>query len=556
MNKTLLLLFALLLTQVVTAQFLTLNGNIVIGEASTEGAKIIIFKNSEKIDEQIISKKGRFEAKLALDADYRLSFEKEGYITKSVSVNTEVPTEIIETNPNFPPVKLIINLLPKVENVDLTIFEQPIAILTYNYELDDFTFDKEYSDRIKDRVAQTEKEVRRVMSQKGSAALEQERLFAELIGKGQTDFDRKQWGVAIDTWKQALALKPDNQDVKTRIEQAEKEKELENARKSIEQQNELAYKLLVASGDSLFHLKKYSEAKDKFTDAIKLNKQDTYPPKKISEINALFAQEADQQKQIAEMEANYKKVITSADNAYNTKDYTAAITAYRQAIVLKPSDTYPRERIAKAEQEQAKIKQQVVAEQEQKRKEEQRRLSLKNDYDKIIAEADLAFKTENYALAKLRYTDADNLNLGEEYPKKQLLEIENIINSSKYKAKLAEYNKNKGLAEKAMSAQSYASAKFYYQQAIAILPIDRESIDKKISEIDRLIEAEQLAAINKEYQEHIDKADKASKEKSYAVAKFYYQKALGLKKDDKYAKEKLVEVEKQIGERKEKSVEL
>ena len=89
-----------------------------------------------------------------------------------------------------------------------------------------------------------------------------------------------------------------------------------------------------------------------------------------------------------------------------------------------------------------------------------------------------------------------------------------------------------------------------------ILPIDKENIEKQIIEIDKQIEAEQLAAVQKEYKEHIGKADKAFKDKAYAVAKFYYQKALGVKINDSYAKQKLQEVEKHISSRQEKAAEL
>ena len=120
----------------------------------------------------------------------------------------------------------------------------------------------------------------------------------------------------------------------------------------------------------------------------------------------------------------------------------------------------------------------------------------------------------------------------------------------------SKYKKNKEMAEKAAAAKNYASAKFYYQKARDILPIDKDDIEKHIAEIDQLIEAERLATIEKEYKKQIEKADQAYKDKSYAIAKFYYQKALEVKENDQYAKERLAEVEKNIGERTEKTLEL
>lgn len=543
-----------------SAQSIIINGIMVIDNATPEGSKIIISKNGNKVDEQTLNKKGRFDLKLAFDSDYKLTFEKAGFVTKMISVNTEVPEEILESNPDFPPIKLTITLYPYVDEVDLSIFEQPIAILAYNQEIDDFKFDEEYSAKIKNRIAKAEQDIRRYIASKGAAAQEEARKFAALVGKGQQAFDKKEWQEAISQWNQALEMKPANDELKQKIASAQKEAELEAARRAVAQQNEQAYKLLIGSADSLFTLKKYADAKEKYTAAMRLNEKDSYPPNKIREIDSILAtlakEDAAKKKQQADAEAAYQKTIAMADQAFKNREFDKSITTYRQALVMKTNENYPKEMIAKAEQALAEIKKQEAAEAERLRIEKERRNSLKEKYAALIAEADAAFKKENYGMAKLRYTEADNLNLGEEYPKKQLQEIDKTINSSQYKAKLAEYNNTKTLAEKSMQQKNYAGAKVYYQKALSILSIDKEAIDGQIAEIDRLIEAAHLAEIEKAYKENIAKADKAFNEKAYAVARFYYKKALEIKIIDKYASERLKEVEKYIGERQTKEAEL
>ena len=252
----------------------------------------------------------------------------------------------------------------------------------------------------------------------------------------------------------------------------------------------------------------------------------------------------------------YQKTIAQADRSYQAQEYRQAITTYRQALALKSEEAYPRNMIGKAEQALAALEKQQADEAEKQRQEEERINTLKLKYTGIIAEADQAFKNENYSAAKLRYSEADQLNLGEDYPRKRLGEIEQIIHSSKYKARLAEYNKNKTLAEKNLEQKNYASAKVYFQKALTLSPADKESIRERIAETDRLIEAEQLAALDKAYQANTDKADKAYAEKAYAIAKFYYQKALEIKIGDKHATERLQEIEKYIGERQTKEAEL
>ena len=165
--------------------------------------------------------------------------------------------------------------------------------------------------------------------------------------------------------------------------------------------------------------------------------------------------EAITQQQLAEAEATYQKTIAQADRSYQAQEYRQAITTYRQALALKSEEAYPRNMIGKAEQALAALEKQQADEAEKQRQEQERINTLKLKYTGIIAEADQAFKNENYSAAKLRYSEADQLNLGEDYPRKRLGEIEQIIHSSKYKARLAEYNKNKTLAEKNLEQKTY-----------------------------------------------------------------------------------------------------
>ncbi len=487
-----------------TAQSLVINGYVVIEESGTEGTKLTISRNGEHTEERHLDKRGKFDLKLALGADYALSFERSGYITKNVTINTEVPEEVVETNPDFPPVRLIINLLPFIEGPDLTIFEQPIAILNYNYELDDFTFDKEYESSIREQVNRAEQDVRTALTRQSADERAREKLFAELAAKGQSSFGQKRWEEAIGFWTEALQVKPDK-EVEQRIEMARKELELERENLRLAE---------------------------------------------------LRKQEAEQQKAEADRTARYTQLITAADGFFNARSYQEAIQNYRQALEVKPGEGYPRERIIKAEEAMVLQKQQQELAAEKERLAAKQKAELMVRYNRIIEKADAGVKAEQYTVARTLFQEADQLNTGESYPQERIKAIDNILNSTKYQQKLAEFKKQKEIAEQEMSGKNYAAAKFYFQKAMGILPIENEEIGKRIEEIDRLIAAEQTALIEKQYKEQIEKADKAWKEKAYAVARFYYQKALEVKPKDDYASKQLAEVEKHISDRSEKTVEL
>lgn len=190
--------------------------------------------------------------------------------------------------------------------------------------------------------------------------LEKERKFAALVNKGQQSFDNKEWNTAIGYWNEALQIKPDHKELEKQISAARQEIEQEASRKATELQNERAYKLLLASADSMFHAKQYKEAKDKYTTATRLNDKDVYPANKIQEINsiltALAKQETAKLKQEEEKNIAYQKAINIANQAFTAKEYTKAIGVYKQASDIKTNETYPKEMIAKAEQALAELK--------------------------------------------------------------------------------------------------------------------------------------------------------------------------------------------------------
>jgi hypothetical protein len=76
MKNLLILLGILLSSPFVVAQHLAINGNVAIANNSPEGTRVVVIKNGNKLDEQVLNKKGHFDLKLAFDADYKISFEK------------------------------------------------------------------------------------------------------------------------------------------------------------------------------------------------------------------------------------------------------------------------------------------------------------------------------------------------------------------------------------------------------------------------------------------------------------------------------------------------
>ena len=88
----------------------------------------------------------------------------------------------------------------------------------------------------------------------------------------------------------------------------------------------------------------------------------------------------------AEKDRQYNDAIAQADEAFNQKEYENARTAYRSALNIKPEETYPQQQIDKIGDLMAQLS------------------AAQKAYEEAIAQADKAFKAEEFEPAKTAYT--------------------------------------------------------------------------------------------------------------------------------------------------------
>lgn len=83
--------------------------------------------------------------KLDFNKKYTLVFTKPGYITKTIEINTSAPSARISTG--FEPYKIGVKLfLQNAEN--MVVYNQPVAQIKYDANIDEFNFDTDYSKSI------------------------------------------------------------------------------------------------------------------------------------------------------------------------------------------------------------------------------------------------------------------------------------------------------------------------------------------------------------------------------------------------------------------------
>lgn len=552
-----------------------------------EGVTVTIKKNGAVWKTITSEAAGKFMASLEPDGIYLIEFSKPGHVTKRIEFSTKnVPPDDAKFGFEFP---MEMNLFEKMEGLDVSILNKPIAKVAFNPATGYMDYDPEYTksiktelDRLKQELAtrlknqEAEQKAKQASYDKAILAADKafttqkwqeakpfydeaalifpnetypktqlsaisdklaaiegaNKMYNTAIAEGDKAFAEKKWDVATLNFQKAVSYKP------TEKYPADKLNEIKNI-VAAEKKNAEDYKIAIAAGDQFFSLKDYVKAKDSFTKAVALKSNEVYPKTKLTEIDKLIGDT--KQKDI-----DYASAIAEADKLFVAKDYEKSKVSYNKALAVKSSEEYPKKKIAEADK--------FLGDQKK----------IEEDYKNAIALADQAFAAKDYPKAKTNYQQASLIKVNEKYPKDKMLEIESILGGlskkdAEEKAKNKQYDDLIVSADLAFKSKSYESAKTSFNSALAIKANEKYPQDK-IKEIDQILadlaikknaeESSNLAEKqkNEKYQAFIDLADKGMQNKSYDIAKTNYNLALGVKSSEKYPKDKLVEIENILSE--------
>ncbi|MCF6342374.1 MAG: hypothetical protein L3J31_06170 [Bacteroidales bacterium] len=342
------------------------------------------------------------------------------------------------------------------------------------------------------------------------------------------------------------------------------------------------YSLSINKADSLLTLQLYAGAKAAYNLAMNLKPEEKYPQTKLDEINAYFTE---QQKKF---EANYAQMLLEADKLFGEKEYSRAKEKYKSALETNPDDTYPVDQLAAIE---GVFELQAA---EQKKDE---------DYNLLIAEGDRLYSNGYYDLAIKKYREAQSLKSLEQYPTGKIKEIQQLLaEAEKQKERDEAFGHQMVLAVRLFKENKLTESKSAYENALELKPHDPQP-KIQIARIDSIVEArivqqhidktsalllirgdsllqikqydkailsyeealnvkprnaiaakklsetkitkqnyEKAIAKQKSFEEAIAKGDTYLKENSYELAKTEYEKAIGLKNNEPYPKQQLVEI--------------
>ncbi|MEI8049009.1 MAG: hypothetical protein WCI92_16620 [Bacteroidota bacterium] len=335
--------------------------------------------------------------------------------------------------------------------------------------------------------------------------------FLAVITGADKLFEDRKYSESISEYRKALALRS--------LEKypAEKIAEAEKLIADLKAQ-QVAYEKAISDGDKKFAEKNYENALTFYKTALSAKPGEAYPTQKITEIQIVI----DKQKAEA---AGYASAIELADKFFTDKKYREALEPYQRAGTIKPSEKYPLEQIA--------IINNLLADQKK----------TDDDYQKLLADADLQLKAGKLAEARGFYVIAGTLKTTEKLPKDKIIEIDGILADLKQKDE--NYTKAINSAGEAYSAKNLAGAIKLYEDAGLLKPAEKFP-QERIT----YIRAE-IKAIDDNYGKAISLGDSKMASKNLMDAMNAYQNALEIKPAEEYPKSKIAEINLALSAQKE-----
>ena len=194
------------------------------------GKKLSGVKVAIKKDNQPLSSKntnaGKYDViEIPFGFIYLISFEKNGYVTKSVLIDAKNGYFIEDQGDSQIPLDMTI--FPVEDDIDYsTVTNQPVGKLRIFEE--GLALDNVYN-------SQRKSEIDKFFKQIENEAKQKETKFNDLVSDGNKSFTKSDYATAIRKYEEALKIKSDN-IVTSKLETAKKNLELANAQKEQQKQ--------------------------------------------------------------------------------------------------------------------------------------------------------------------------------------------------------------------------------------------------------------------------------------------------------------------------------
>jgi tetratricopeptide (TPR) repeat protein len=504
-------------------RYLQINGTAELNMKPVSNAVVTLYEENSKVNSVKTGSSGRFSFKLDMNKDYTVEVSKEGYVSKRIRFITNIPDEVTGIWVR----EFAVGLVKYCEGVNYSVLKDPVDVIKYSVRRQDFDSDKTFVYKVKPRLENLYIDVDQCLIEK----------YNNTLDEADKLMNDKKYDEAREKYEQAMEMFPDEAYPDEQIgkinDMIYRDKNIENL-----------YNRTLNEADALFAQKRYDEALLKYKGALKLKPQETHLNQKISEIESLKAEQDAELQAKNEADANYNLLISKGNTALAMKNYEMAKQYFSQALEIKPGNYYPSNKLQELEV--------LIAQKAQNEAEKQ---EIVKEYNNAVSRADQLFMAKNYEEAKASYEKALLVNPQESYPREKIAEIENMIKEQQEALVKAKRDALEGEYEAALAEgdnyyklKDYEAAKVAYSKAASIKP-DEFYPKQRLERINKILEDEQeqeQQALEKSYNDAIAAGENFMGDKQYELAKQEFNKALGYKPDDIYARNKISEIDRLI----------
>ena len=363
-----------------------------------------------------------------------------------------------------------------------------------------------------------------------NAANADEAAFQALLDDADRALSKDRLEEARAGFEAAKVMRPDAREPRDGLRRVdEREDALANSAEVDEEYNEL-----VEDGDIYFEREQWDRAIDKFAEAGALKPNESYPKNRMEEAQIRQADLAAQQADLIAKTIEYEALIDKANLLFRSDDYAEALAKYEAAGSVLPAERFwqqraeaCRERMAQADAKSAGRRKRAAEEVEKEAAAVLEREQREN-YNRINDGADEAFRNSDYATAISQYNEALAIFPDERYPKQRIEEAEKRLARAQDAAEA-----ERSRAESARSDSEADAVAWEEADAAADAAVDEERAAREAAEAAARSEAEQVEVA---YDQAIEAADEAYDRQQWTQAQRLYYNALAVKPGDRYAK--------------------
>lgn len=200
----------------------TVNGRMKVESGDLNGARAVVYKNGVK-ERTLTSNLSKFSLDLELGANYIISFEKDGFVSKKLSFDTRVPSDAAPNG--FTPFDFAVSLFKQYDDINTVVFNQPVGMIRYDNAAGDFDYDTDYTKSIQSQLQEAVVKVEKRQKEEQQAASTEAKAKAEAAkaeAKAKAEAD-----------KQAAAQAKAEQ---AKVEAARKEEERQRAQQAVREE--------------------------------------------------------------------------------------------------------------------------------------------------------------------------------------------------------------------------------------------------------------------------------------------------------------------------------